>query len=117
MDSGFSIRRKEKAMKLLGPIVCVAATVVSAASAQQTGVTPPCASRDAIVERLQAKWGETYTGGGLQSAASVFEIYMSEEHGTWTILRTSPNGIACVMASGTNWLDELQMTEPTGVKG
>ena len=76
-----------------------------------------CGQREAIVERLTSKWGETFAGGGLQNANSVFEIWMSVEKGTWTILRTMPNGTACVMAAGTNWLESLPGEHVAGVKG
>ncbi len=79
--------------------------------------TPPCGNRDAIVERLETKWGETFAGAGLQSASSVFEVWMSAEKGTWTILKTNANGTACVMASGTNWLDGLPTEQIVGIEG
>ena len=78
---------------------------------------PPCGDRDAIVERLEAKWGETFAGGGLQSSSSLFEVWMSAEKGTWTILKTNANGTACVMASGTNWLESLPSQQISGTKG
>ena len=77
---------------------------------------PPCGPRDAIVDRLSAKWGEEFVGGGLQSSANMFEVYMSAENGTWTILKTDAYGRACVMATGTNWLESLGTEKLAGIE-
>ena len=77
----------------------------------------PCGARDAIIARLEAKWGEHFVGGGLQSASSIYEVWISAEKGTWTILKTSANGTACVMAASTNWLDSLPSQKVAGVSG
>lgn len=66
-----------------------------------------CSDRTKLVERLAAKYGEVFSGGGLRDSSTVFEIWMSEDTGTWTILVTQANGTACIMASGTNWRDGL----------
>ena len=69
-----------------------------AAEAQQN-----CAARDSVVGRLAAKYGESFAGGGLQNSTSIFEVWFSEEEGTWTILMTRADGMSCVMAAGTHW--------------
>ena len=93
--------------------LAILTTMPLMAEAQQLN----CAKRDVIIARLEAKWGEHFAGGGLQNASSVFEVWMSAEKGTWTILKTSANGMACVMASGTNWLESLPSQKIEGVKG
>lgn len=70
-----------------------------------------CASRDQVVDRLAGKYGEAFSGGGLRNAESVFEVWVSEEKGTWTILLTRSDGISCIMASGTNWRDGIKVPE------
>jgi hypothetical protein len=62
-----------------------------------------CASRDVVIEKLEAGYGEAFAGGGLQNATSIYEVWFSEEKGTWTILMTRSDGYSCIMASGTNW--------------
>ena len=76
-----------------------------------------CAERDAVTDRLKTKYGEHFAGGGLRNAKAIFEVWMSEEQGTWTILMTTPDGKSCVMASGTDWRDALPTTEPAGIPG
>ncbi len=76
-----------------------------------------CAERADITNRLKTGYGESYAGGGLRNSESVFEIWMSEEKGTWTILMTMANGRSCVMASGTNWRKAMPEVEPAGIPG
>lgn len=74
-----------------------------------------CGQRDAVVNKLSGKYGEAFSGGGLQNAESVFEVWLSEEKGTWTILMTRADGVSCIMASGTNWREGIKI--PAGIQG
>ena len=60
-----------------------------------------CAPREIVVGRLADKYGETRQSIGLGANNSVIEVYASTETGTWTILMTMPNGISCLMATGS----------------
>ena len=73
-----------------------------------------CAPRDVVVERLSGGYGEVFSGGGLQSTDSVFEIWTSEKDGTWTILMTRSDGMSCVMAAGTDWRKALASQQVLG---
>ena len=66
-----------------------------------------CADRDRVVERLASGYGESFQGGGVQSDQRIFEVWFSEEQGTWTILLTRADGTSCVMAAGTDWREPL----------
>ena len=70
-----------------------------------------CGEREGIVAKLVNKRGEVRRGAGL-SGSLIFEIWASEETGTWTILKTSPNGLACIMAIGDSW--QGYIPEPEG---
>lgn len=65
-----------------------------------------CDSRDALVTQLREKYGEVRRGSGLAGRTAIFEIWASEATGTWTILRTTVNGLACVVAVGDGWQDD-----------
>jgi hypothetical protein len=60
-----------------------------------------CAPRDAALQQLQKRWGETRRSVMLATGDRLFEVFAAERSGTWTILRTTPDGVSCVMASGT----------------
>ena len=74
-----------------------------------------CAAREHVVDRLEGRYGEAFSGGGLRNAESIFEVWLSEEKGTWTILMTRSDGISCIMASGTSWREGLKV--PAGIPG
>jgi len=64
-----------------------------------------CAQRDSMIDKLKKKYGESERGMGLSGTEAVVEIWSSEKTGSWTIVLTRPNGIACVMAAGESWID------------
>jgi hypothetical protein len=85
----------------------ILATVVTVTSS--TAALAVCADRDAIIASLSKNYSEKHLASGFQSSAGLMEIWVSEPDGTWTILMTQPNGMTCIMASGTHWLEEDAM--------
>lgn len=80
--------------------------------------TTNCAQRQLVIEKLEVGYGEAFAGGGLQNAQHIFEVWFSQEKGTWTILMTRADGVSCIMASGTNWREgELLARAPQGIPG
>ena len=76
-----------------------------------------CAKRDHVVERLQSKFSEQLTVGGLQrlrDQLSVLEIWSSQETGTYTVLLTDPNGVSCILAAGTDFFEATRKVIPEG---
>ncbi|WP_299735900.1 hypothetical protein [uncultured Roseobacter sp.] len=86
------------------------------------GIPPPaeaanCGPRDAVIESLKSKYAEHFTAGGLQqtrSAQSVMEIWSSPDTGTFTVLLTSPNGISCIVAAGTDFFEGPEISPVEG---
>ena len=76
-----------------------------------------CADRASVVSKLEASYGEAFAGGGLQNSERIYEVWFSEEKGTWTILMTRADGQSCIMASGTNWRDGTGFSIPKGIPG
>ena len=62
-----------------------------------------CAPRDAIVNSLKAQYGETVQSSGLSEDGVLVEVYASDETGTWTITYTLPDGLTCLVASGSDF--------------
>ncbi len=75
----------------------VASVILPAAPAAAQMV---CGKRVDIIRQLGEKYGETRRSMGLADGRGVVELYASEETGSWTILITSPQGTACLMAAG-----------------
>lgn len=63
----------------------------------------PCAARKDIVAKLAERYGETLQSIGLNRDNGLMEVYASEKTGSWTILLTKPDGVACLVASGGMW--------------
>ncbi|MEM5476470.1 hypothetical protein [Pacificibacter sp. AS14] len=81
--------------RLIFVAVFAAFILPTALSAQQN-----CAKRDQVIARLASKYGEVRQSIGLAPNSGVFEIYASQDTGSWTILVTNTNGISCLVASG-----------------
>lgn len=94
----------------------LALTLAASAASPALAETKNCADRAKITQRLEAGYGEKFAGGGLRNSESIYEVWMSDDSGTWTILMTRPDGTACVMAAGTNWREALPETA-AGIPG
>ena len=83
--------------------LAVAGAAVSAHS-EPAAAASRCAPHDDIVKVLNKKYQETRHALAVVSATAVMEIFLSPE-GTWTMLVTNTQGIACITASGEAWQD------------
>ncbi len=78
-----------------------------------------CALRTEVIDRLQSKYSESLTAGGLQGTQNVqtmVEVWASEKTGTFTVILTSPQGISCVVATGTDFFKREGPFTPDGIK-
>ncbi len=87
----------------------LALVTANAAEAQNN-----CASRDVVIERLAERFGETRQTIGLAQESRVVETFASLETGTWTITVTLPNGVTCLVASGTSFEGLDEAPRPAG---
>lgn len=94
-------------------LVFGAAALAPPAMAQNSA----CLSRDALVQRLEITHGEHLTGGGLQNAAHVIEVWSSEQTGSFTVFVTRADGVACIVATGQNWHNMAPKHIPEGATG
>ena len=73
-----------------------------------------CGDRTAMVKQLSEYYGETRKGAGLANSTTLFEIWTSDVTGSWTILKTHPSGVACTVATGKYWVDDLEIFTQNG---
>ena len=75
-----------------------------------------CAEREAVLSRLNERYGESRQSIGIAGQGCVVEVFASLETGSWTITVTMPNGITCLVASGQSFelLDEP--LQPAGIR-
>lgn len=87
-------------------IRAVAAVCVIVVTAPAWAESEPCAERDHVVERLETLYEELPAGSGLearQDRQALVEVWASRETGTFTVMLTTPDGVSCVLATGTDW--------------
>ena len=73
-----------------------------------------CAPHADVVQRLAAGYGEHRQSRGMVSDNTVMEVYASLETGTWTIVVTRANGIACLVAAGRGYEPTNELAPPPG---
>ena len=73
-----------------------------------------CGNRATMVAKLLHKYHEVQIGIGL-TGPRLFEVWANCSTGTWTILGTNTNGIACLIAAGEDWQGQgCKPGQPTG---
>jgi hypothetical protein len=78
--------------------------ILTALPAQaQTQGPRNCAPREMVMENLRGKYGETTRMIALGSNGAVVEVLAAEGGGTWTIIVTTPAGLTCLIAAGTDF--------------
>lgn len=71
--------------------------------AVEASAAPKCGDRNELIRVLKDKYREEPRALGLSTrGTAMFEIYTSKS-GTWTIVMTTTNGLACIMAAGHSW--------------
>lgn len=75
----------------------IGAMILAATHAQSA---PACGAHAAVKAQLEARYGEGRRAMGLGANNMVFEVYSSDETGSWTITATRPDGMTCLMAAG-----------------
>lgn len=63
-----------------------------------------CLPHSEAVRKL-SEIGESRVGLGIsERSGAVIELYVADETGTFTVLVTRPDGIACITAWGVDWM-------------
>lgn len=85
---------------LLFALPFLAATVTSPVSANESMA---CGKRDEMLGHLSGKYSEEPVAMGLATNGSVVEVLASSAGGSFTIVYTTPDGLTCMIAAGSNW--------------
>ena len=75
----------------------------TAAASAATDGSMPCGKRDELLGHLFGKYNEEPVAMGLATNGSVVEVLASHAGDSFTIVYTTPNGLTCMMAAGSNW--------------
>jgi len=77
-------------------LAILAALVTLPAAARE-----PCMDRTTLVERLADTYGESQVSWGL-ATGQIIEVWASPS-GSWTVMRSLPGGVSCIVATGQHW--------------
>lgn len=80
-----------------GALVALTATAAGAQTRQ-------CGTVAEVREHLLTKYGESRVEGGVSAGGNFFEWWGNVHEGTWTIVRITPMGIACMVFDGEGWV-------------
>lgn len=62
-----------------------------------------CLSRDDLAKELWTRYRERVITTGLASNGRLIEVFRNEGSESWTLVQTTPGGIACIMMAGEGW--------------
>ncbi|MFL5332793.1 MAG: hypothetical protein ACJ8H8_06345 [Geminicoccaceae bacterium] len=66
-------------------------------------VRVPCYSYEEVARQLKGAYQEAPVSLGLQANGNLLQVFSSPATGSWTIVSTTPQGVACVLAAGQHW--------------
>jgi hypothetical protein len=66
-----------------------------------TAMAAQCAERNHVVAQLDSRFGEVLAYTGLGRDRHIVEVYASSQTQRWTLTVATPDGLSCVLATGT----------------
>jgi hypothetical protein len=77
-----------------------------------TGQQRTCMTHDGAGDKLRSEFGEKILGHGVSSDGTLVEIYLAQS-GSFTVIKTTPAGLSCVVDFGEGW-QTLHQLEQVG---
>lgn len=82
---------------------CLLGPSLAAAQVGAPAVQPACHPYKEIARQLGSRYAEAPVSLGLQSNGNLLQVFASAASGSWTIVSTAPDGLACILAAGESW--------------
>jgi hypothetical protein len=98
----------------LPTLLLALAAMLYAAGAARAQAERSCAPREDVIARLSQLYGESRRAFGLSSDNRVMELFASERTGSWSLIVTLPNGLACLVSAGEAFEDAGKPATPAG---
>lgn len=108
----FALSTRTAKAKLGGLIVVLAILASVASGGGLAHAQSNCEARTSLIAKLDKGFSEHPVAIGLASTGNLLEVLLSSE-GTWTIVITNPDGLACIAATGEHW-QTLNKVKGTG---
>ncbi len=106
--------RRATARAVCPAVVFVAVVFVAVVLVFRTGSAhaqnriAACAQRDAIVKRLDERYGEHRNNMMLDAQGNLVELFSNLDTGSWTLTVTVPGGPTCTLSSGRDFVQEAR---------
>lgn len=97
-------------MKL--PALLLMLSASSSAAQMATIITVPCEETKSMLDSLAKDFNENPIGTGITKRGDLVQIYVSDK-GTFTVVRSTPNGFSCMISNGTDWNAEKPVKKGT----
>lgn len=88
--------------RLAPPLLALLIIAASPAVAAD-GESIACGSRDEILSHLSKDYAEAPVAMGIATNGTIVEVLSSKAGGSFTIVYTTPAGLTCLMAAGSDW--------------
>ena len=63
--------------------------------------------RERLVTILEGRYSEQPVAAGLEVTGQLIEVFATADRETWTLVMSTPNDMACVIAVGTGWFEKV----------
>ena len=73
-----------------------------------------CFPRAEVVQSLLNNYDEQPAAAGLAESGHVYEVLVSADGETWSLLITNPDGVTCMVAAGREWMALTRQVEGEG---
>jgi hypothetical protein len=84
----------------------------SPGATSRTAQPRTCMTHDGADDKLRSEFGEKILGHGVSSDGTLVEIYLAQS-GSFTVIKTTPAGLSCVVDFGEGW-QTLHQLEQVG---
>lgn len=64
-----------------------------------------------MVDHLANRYNERSVSVGLEISGKLIELFTTPDGSTWTLVMNMPNGPACVVAAGVEWMNNDPVKE------
>lgn len=79
-------------------------------AAAEDPAIPRCGPRMAMAALLKSEFGEVKTAQGLSVDGTLTEVFAGP-NGSFTIIKTSPVGMSCIVDTGIGWRSQNDMAQ------
>jgi len=66
-----------------------------------------CAPRQVVIDALLSAFNESVVSSGINHGpngpVSIYELMANTENGSWSLISTTPDGVSCLLAAGSDY--------------